>query len=74
MDLDLRLFYLTPGVIIHRIKWIGSNVRGTEHSVESLGVFHLVRTHLGGEGGFKSPIHFYCVLHANRGGGGPDSM
>ena len=39
-----------------------------------LGAFHLVRTHLGGEGGFKSPIHFHCVLHAKRGGGGPDSM
>ena len=24
--------------------------------------------------GFESPIHFYCVLHAKRGGGGPDSM
>ena len=22
----------------------------------------------------KSPIHFYCVLHAKRGEGGPDSM
>ena len=28
----------------------------------------------GGGGGFKSPIHFLCVLHAKRGGGGPDSM
>ena len=27
-----------------------------------------------GGGGFKSPIHFHCVLHAKRGGGGPDSM
>ena len=25
-------------------------------------------------GGVKPPIHFYCVLHAKRGGGGPDSM
>ena len=47
-----------------------------------LGAFHLVRTHLGecvcvcGGGGVKSPmyIHFRCVLHAKRGGGGPDSM
>ena len=31
------------------------------------GVFHLVRTHLGGVGGFKPPIHFHCVLHAKRG-------
>ena len=23
-----------------------------------------------GGGGFKSPIHFHCVLHAKRGGGG----
>ena len=29
----------------------------------------------GGGGGVKSPIHFHCVLHAKRGGGGgPDSM
>ena len=27
-----------------------------------------------GGGGFNSPIHFHCVLHAKRGGGGPDSM
>ena len=27
-----------------------------------------------GGGGVKSPIHFQCVLHAKRGGGGPDSM
>ena len=26
-----------------------------------LGAFHLVRTHLGGVGGVKSPIHFHCV-------------
>ena len=26
------------------------------------------------EGGVKSPIHFHCVLHAEMGGGGPDSM
>ena len=40
-----------------------------------LGAFHLVRTHLGGVGGVKPPIHFLCVLHAKRGrGGGPDSM
>ena len=32
-----------------------------------------VRTHLGG-GGVKPPIHLYCVLHAKRGGGGPNSM
>ena len=25
-------------------------------------------------GGVKSPIHFHCVLHAKRGGGGPNSM
>ena len=25
-------------------------------------------------GGFKSPIHFHCVLHANWGWVGPDSM
>ena len=24
--------------------------------------------------GFKSLIHFHCVLHAKRGGGGPGSM
>ena len=34
-----------------------------------IGAFHLVRTHLGGVGGFKSPIHFHCVLHAKGGGG-----
>ena len=28
----------------------------------------------GGGGGVKSPIHFHCVLHAKRGGGGLDSM
>ena len=40
------------------------------------GAFHLVRMHLGGGegggergGGFKSPIHFHCVLHAKRGEG-----
>ena len=38
------------------------------------GAFHLVRTHLGGEGGgggggVKSHIHFHCVLHAKRGEG-----
>ena len=33
-----------------------------------------VRKWGGGGGGFKSPIHFHCVLHAKRGGGGPDSM
>ena len=27
-----------------------------------------------GRGGVKAPIHFHCVLHAKRGGGGPDSM
>ena len=28
-----------------------------------------------GEGGGVEPlIHFYCVLHAKRGGGGPNSM
>ena len=27
-----------------------------------------------GRGGVKPPIHFYCVLHAKRGGGGPESM
>ena len=27
-----------------------------------------------GRGGVKSPIHFYCVFHAKRGGGGPESM
>ena len=27
-----------------------------------------------GGGAFKSSIHFHCVLHAKRGGGGPDSM
>ena len=34
-----------------------------------LGAFHLVRTHLGGVGGVKPPIHFHCVLHAKGGGG-----
>ena len=33
------------------------------------GAFHLVRTHLEGEGGFKYPIHFHCVLHAKSGEG-----
>ena len=33
------------------------------------GAFHSVRTHLGGVGGFKPPIHFHCVLHAKRGRG-----
>ena len=28
----------------------------------------------GGGGGVKPPIHFYCVLHAKRGGGGANSM
>ena len=27
-----------------------------------------------GDGGFKFPIHFYCILHAKRGGGGLDSL
>ena len=27
-----------------------------------------------GRGGVKPPIQFYCVLHAKRGGGGPNSM
>ena len=27
-----------------------------------------------GRGGVKFQIHFHCVLHAKRGGGGPDSM
>ena len=27
-----------------------------------------------GREGVKPPIHFYCVLHAKRGEGGPDSM
>ena len=26
-----------------------------------------------GEGGVKPPIHFHCVLHGKRGGGGQDS-
>ena len=36
-----------------------------------LGVFHLVRTHLGVVGGVMPPIHFHCVLHAKRGWVGP---
>ena len=39
-----------------------------------IGTFHLVRTHLGGGGGVKSPIHLHCVLHAKRGEGDPDSI
>ena len=27
-----------------------------------------------GGGGVKPPIHFYCVLHAKRGGGDRESM
>ena len=38
------------------------------------GAFHLVCMHLGGLGGVKPPIHFHCILHAKRRGGGPDSM
>ena len=36
------------------------------------GAFHLVRTHPRGRwgGGFKSPMHFHCVLHTEMGGGG----
>ena len=33
-----------------------------------IGAFHLVRTHLGGVGGFKPTIHFHCVL-LQKGGG-----
>ena len=36
------------------------------------GAFHSLRTQVGG--GEGSPIHFHCLLHAKRGGGGPDSM
>ena len=31
-------------------------------------------TPIGGWGEVKPPIHFYCVFHAKRGEGGPDSM
>ena len=46
----------------------GGGARGTK-SLKWQGAFHLERTHLGGVGGVKPPIHFHCVLHAKRGGG-----
>ena len=39
------------------------------HIELEIGAFHLVHTHLGGDE-VKSPIHFYCVLHAKGGGEG----
>ena len=34
----------------------------------------LVRTHLGGVGGFKPPISIAYYMHKGGGGGGPESM
>ena len=35
----------------------------------------LVHMHVGGRGVVvRAPSHFHCVLHANKDGGGPDSM
>ena len=45
-----------------------ARVRPVPPVVICSGTFHLVRTHLGGVGGFKPPIHFHCVLHAKKGG------
>ena len=58
-------------------KYVNRNVWRREVSALrdwSLRAFHLVRTHLGGVGGVKLPIHFRCVLHAKRRWVGPDSM
>ena len=63
---------MANGYVCHILHNTGVVIEWTSLLV-CIGAFHLVRTHLGG-GGVKPPIHFHCVLHAEMGWVGLDSM
>ena len=53
-----------------KLIWIKSYLLGGLKWSFLNGAFHLVRTHQGWVGWVKPPIHFHCVLHAKKKGGG----